>query len=788
MAYEIDKIKSLQIGVQGENIARSIPIDMTSWVEELEAYGIEGYAFHILFQPYNDPNVYPMVSTYDSETRVLMWKITAEATLTPGVGYAEVRAQEETTGLVKKTRVIPTSVEKSVSGTESDPPEVQEAWVTVVLNARTAAEDAAEDAEDAKEAAETARDAAQAAAGDFQGLTATATGLPAGSTPTVNATHRYGGYYNLAFGIPKGETGDPAPAEQVVPAVNAYLQQVITNPDSPPLDRNLSSSSAAAPADLLGELFEKGYQAKGILPANADLNDYIEIGVYRKYTDAAYPAKNLPKPVAQTDVGILAVIRGNAAGSNTAILQYWMTYSKGIYFRRCSNNAWSEWTRVDQTVRNKPVLCVSAFRKGVYSSSQDYYYAISYDSGVSFYELKGSKGFAGNNIVSSDVCLFEWNDGLVLVCTANPGTGSQDIWDFKAVYTKDFNTYYSVQPDLGFMRKAAEYTNSPYVWGPQIFKKGNDLYIVAAVSTGDTVNGDLYNPDSSNSKTRYEYPFARKVVLSFDGTDGFDIEPDGDLFQLQFENDTESIQDISLFYSSSQEKIYCAYKDRILNTVNIARADDLDEEFTDIETFVGDFAYSEACYFTYIAEVVYLYWCVYGLRTDALRREFVYNVNTSGTDTHVGVVNPYHFDEGVQADMRNPYPIEISEDLFSKLAAKYRLPSSIPTYHRADVQEYKESAILTRMSDVIYNRLGKYVRMPDEYLMPISAKITDNNVERNADMCFSNPSFTVKIGGTGTTDIKTPYGNASVTRSQQGDKKYLINHGEIIKGDSTVSE
>lgn len=61
----------------------------------------------------------------------------------------------------------------------------------------------------------------------------------------------------VADGVPTsyeyGETGgdDPAVIEQ---KVNAWLNQNITNPDSPPLDRSLTSSSAAAPADMVGDI------------------------------------------------------------------------------------------------------------------------------------------------------------------------------------------------------------------------------------------------------------------------------------------------------------------------------------------------------------------------------------------------------------------------------------------------------------------------------------------------------------------------------------------------------
>lgn len=128
---------------------------------------------------------------------------------------------------------------------------------TETVIAAQSAEDAKEAAESAQTAAEAARDAAQAVAGDFQGLSATASGLAAGTSPTVNVTHDEGGLFNLAFGIPKGDKGDqgdPPTDSQVQTAANNYLSQVITNPDSPPLDRALSSNAAAAPADMVGDL------------------------------------------------------------------------------------------------------------------------------------------------------------------------------------------------------------------------------------------------------------------------------------------------------------------------------------------------------------------------------------------------------------------------------------------------------------------------------------------------------------------------------------------------------
>ena len=270
---KIDDLQFLQIGVQGENKARKFQFDMTSWVEELEADHVSGYTFGLVFKPYNSNNKYPLETTYDATTKVLTWQVGNNATQTPGVGYTEIRAQESTSGLVKKTRIVPTSVEESLSGNETTPPSPETEWVTNVLNAKTAAEAAQDAAEDAQEAAETARDAAQAAAGNFQDLSATVTGLDEGATPTVTVTHSSGGYYNLAFGIPKGDTGDPAPSDEVGPAVAAYLATVITNPDSPPLDRTLSYNTSAAPADMVGSL--KSAVSNLVVTSSAELNKII---------------------------------------------------------------------------------------------------------------------------------------------------------------------------------------------------------------------------------------------------------------------------------------------------------------------------------------------------------------------------------------------------------------------------------------------------------------------------------------------------------------------------------
>ena len=153
MAVKIENLNALRIGVQGENLSLAVEIDMTSWVEEFP-----NGSLHVLFKPYNATVPSPMVTSFDGTTNILTWTPTFGATAVVGVGYSEVRMLDSATGMVKKSRIVPTVVDNSVSGIDADPPEPYEEWVNEVLQA-------ADDAEDAKDDAETAAASAWTAAG-----------------------------------------------------------------------------------------------------------------------------------------------------------------------------------------------------------------------------------------------------------------------------------------------------------------------------------------------------------------------------------------------------------------------------------------------------------------------------------------------------------------------------------------------------------------------------------------------------------------------------------------------
>ena len=116
-------------------------------------------------------------------------------------------------------------------------------------------------------------------------------------------------YQKPGTGIPASDIADGVipslDPQDIADAVSDWCDENITNPDSPPLDRSLSASSAAAPADLVGEIksaitlagpvnipFKIGdathyiQYANGALSSSASTNygstDYIELGLYSK--------------------------------------------------------------------------------------------------------------------------------------------------------------------------------------------------------------------------------------------------------------------------------------------------------------------------------------------------------------------------------------------------------------------------------------------------------------------------------------------------------------------------
>lgn len=157
MTYDIKCLPLIYLGRQGENLARTVEIDVGAM---LEAY--PGASIGLVFQRAGETELYIGATTL-SDT-VLSWPISAAVTANAGRGKIEVRAMLG--DVLAKSVTAPTQVDVSLSGAGSTPPDPEEDWIDDVLQAaseaKQSASSAADSAQKAEQAVEDAKDAAAA--------------------------------------------------------------------------------------------------------------------------------------------------------------------------------------------------------------------------------------------------------------------------------------------------------------------------------------------------------------------------------------------------------------------------------------------------------------------------------------------------------------------------------------------------------------------------------------------------------------------------------------------------
>ena len=220
----VNDVTRIYLGIQGENGAQTISIDVKPW---LVAH--PGGSVSIWHKRNGDDSPSATGATFDSDTGIVSWTPTSTDTYVAGEGEAEIRLTVGT--VIKKSRKVITGVSPAVTlgGTTlgsgwQDYINAVDGLKSDTLTAKEAAEDAASDAEafgagtrggepvesgdDAyhnnaeyyKGLAAASALAAEEAKQTILGMTATATGLSEGSSPTVSYSNGV-----MAFGIPKGE-------------------------------------------------------------------------------------------------------------------------------------------------------------------------------------------------------------------------------------------------------------------------------------------------------------------------------------------------------------------------------------------------------------------------------------------------------------------------------------------------------------------------------------------------------------------------------------------------------
>lgn len=157
----------LDLGRQGENLARIIDIDISAWRAE---YG-EG-TVQLLHQRPGDSTPYP--AAVEQTGDVVRWAITAADTARVGYGAAQLLFFAAGDVLAKQC-IYRTYVSPSLGQSAGEPPEAQQPWVERVL----------------------------AEASKVTGMTARAVELPAGAAPTADYADGV-----LVIGIPPGPQGE----------------------------------------------------------------------------------------------------------------------------------------------------------------------------------------------------------------------------------------------------------------------------------------------------------------------------------------------------------------------------------------------------------------------------------------------------------------------------------------------------------------------------------------------------------------------------------------------------
>ena len=157
MTYDIKCLPLIYLGRQGENLARTVEIDVGAM---LDAY--PDAAVGLIFQRAGETELYIGATTLDGT--VLSWPISAAVTANAGRGKIEVRAMLG--DVLAKSVTAPTQVDASLSGAGSTPPDPEDDWIDDVLQAaseaKQSAASAADSAQKAEQAVEDAKDAAAA--------------------------------------------------------------------------------------------------------------------------------------------------------------------------------------------------------------------------------------------------------------------------------------------------------------------------------------------------------------------------------------------------------------------------------------------------------------------------------------------------------------------------------------------------------------------------------------------------------------------------------------------------
>lgn len=167
MKYDVTKGGYILLGRCGENLARTVEIDASEYLAEYP-----GAVVTLLHRRHGESGIYPVAA--ELRDGCLVWQPTSADTAIAGSGEAEVRVTVD--GVLAKSKILSTMVDKSLTGQETDVPEASKGWVDAVISA----------------------------VGNVQNMKAEAESVAYGEPATAEYDGKTG---TMRFGIPEGRPG-----------------------------------------------------------------------------------------------------------------------------------------------------------------------------------------------------------------------------------------------------------------------------------------------------------------------------------------------------------------------------------------------------------------------------------------------------------------------------------------------------------------------------------------------------------------------------------------------------
>lgn len=126
MKYDVTKGGYILLGRCGENLARTVEIDVSEYLMEYP-----GAVVTLLHRRHGESGIYPVA--VELRDGCLVWQPTSADTAIVGSGEAEVRVTVD--GVLAKSKILSTMVDKSLTGQETDAPEPGMDWVDKITTA-----------------------------------------------------------------------------------------------------------------------------------------------------------------------------------------------------------------------------------------------------------------------------------------------------------------------------------------------------------------------------------------------------------------------------------------------------------------------------------------------------------------------------------------------------------------------------------------------------------------------------------------------------------------------------